>query len=174
MEVSSLMAGSHFSYSYIALIRSLAPVLFIASLSSRSLFHLYDQTRPDQTRPAALTTHRQALTHQAAQYTSMVKHQIFGVERDIDIPADVFPTANELQEFDDLFAGVNTEHGWFDSCYGGAKLHYQKWLPGAAGGTKPKAIIIYMHGIQSNAVKGFTLEGGSGRKVNTPLLVDGT
>ena len=101
--------------------------------------------------------------------STMVKHHIFGVERDVDIPADVFPTENELQEFEDLFAGVQTEHGWFDSCYGGAKLHYQKWLPTG----KPKAIIIYMHGIQSNAVKGFTLKG-SGRKVNTPLLVDGT
>jgi hypothetical protein len=52
----------------------------------------------------------------------MVKHQIFGVERDIDIPADVFPTEDELQEFEDLFPGVNTEHGWFDSCYGGIAL----------------------------------------------------
>jgi hypothetical protein len=101
--------------------------------------------------------------------STMVKHQIFGVERDIDIPADVFPTENELKEMEDLFAGVKSEHGWFDSCHGGAKLHYQKWLP--AG--KPKAIIIYMHGIQTNAGKGFQLKE-SGRKVNTPLMVDGT
>lgn len=101
----------------------------------------------------------------------MVKHQIFGVERDIDIPADVFPTENELKELEDLatVAGVQSEHGWFDSSYKGAKLHYQKWLP---AGNKPKAIVVYMHGIQTYGAKGSQLK--SGRKVNTPLLVDGT
>jgi hypothetical protein len=110
----------------------------------------------------------QSLKPRLAQST-MVKHEIFGVQRDIDIPAAVFPTQDELEELEDVFAGVQSEHGWFDSCYKGAKLHYQKWLP--AG--KPKAIIVFMHGIQTNAAKGFTLKG-SGRKVNTPLLVDGT
>jgi hypothetical protein len=116
---------------------------------------------------AILALKQQPIKPQLTQST-MVKHQIFGVERDIDIPADVFPTENELQEMEDRFSGVKSEHGWFDSCYGGAKLHYQKWLPGG----KPKAIIVYMHGIQTTGGKGFQLK--SGRKVNMPLLVDCT
>jgi hypothetical protein len=38
----------------------------------------------------------------------MVKHYIFGVERDNDIPADFFPTEKELQEMEDLFSDVET------------------------------------------------------------------
>jgi hypothetical protein len=114
---------------------------------------------------AILSLMQQSNTPRLTQ-SNMVKHQIFGVERDIDIPADVFPTESELQVMEDRFSGVKSEHGWFDSCYGGAKLHYQKWLPGG----KPKAIIVYMHGIQTTGGKGFQLK--SGRKVNMPLLVD--
>jgi hypothetical protein len=119
--------------------------------------------------PVFITSFKPQSIKPRLSQSTMVKQQIFGVERDIDIPVDVFPTETELQELEADFAGVKSEHGWFDSCYGGAKLHYQKWLP--AG--KPKAIIVFMHGIQTNAGKGFTLKG-SGRKINTPLLVDGT
>jgi hypothetical protein len=38
----------------------------------------------------------------------MVKHYLFGVERDNDIPADFFPTEKELQEMEDLFSDVET------------------------------------------------------------------
>jgi hypothetical protein len=73
----------------------------------------------------------------------MVKHKIFGVERDIDIPSDVFPTESEMAKLEDCMPGC--KHGWFDSVVDGAKLHYRKWLPKG----KPKAIVIFMHGIST-------------------------
>jgi hypothetical protein len=38
----------------------------------------------------------------------MVKHHIFGVERDNNIPADFFPTEEEEQEMEDFFSDVET------------------------------------------------------------------
>jgi hypothetical protein len=38
----------------------------------------------------------------------MVKHHIFGVECDNDIPADFFPTEKEMEEMEDFFSDVET------------------------------------------------------------------
>jgi hypothetical protein len=116
--------------------------------------------------PVITVSLKQQSTSGLKQASVMVKQRIYGVERDIDIPVDVFPTEHEMQEMEDAFS-VKGEHGWFDSCYKGAKLHYQKWLP--AG--KPNAIIVYMHGIQTTTGKGCQLKDG--RKVNMPLMVEG-
>jgi hypothetical protein len=59
------------------------------------------------------------------------------------------------------------DHGWFESSYQSAKLHYRKWLPAtppptttAAAQTtappiSPRAVVIYMHGISTHSGKAF-------------------
>ena len=77
----------------------------------------------------------------------MVVHNIFGVERDIDIDVKVFPTPTEVKELEAPLG--DNEHGWFDSCiqlHNGAraKLHYRSFLP--HNGKKPKALLIHLNG----------------------------
>ena len=96
----------------------------------------------------------------------MVTHKVFGVERDIDIPADTFPTDDELKALECTMPGC--EHGWFDSVVDAAKLHYRKWVPSQQ--TKPAAIIIFMHGISTHAGKAFVLKDG--RKINLALQAE--
>ncbi|CAB9498680.1 Monoglyceride lipase [Seminavis robusta] len=94
----------------------------------------------------------------------MVKHIVFGVERDIDIYADVFPTEEELEEMESRLPGC--EHGWFDSVDNGLQLHYRKFLPAGP----PKGIIIWMHGVQTHCGRAHILKDG--RKINMALLSD--
>jgi alpha-beta hydrolase superfamily lysophospholipase len=96
---------------------------------------------------------------------TMVQRKIFGVERNIEIPDDVFPTAEELETMEG-YLGPNSEHGWFDSNYKSAKLHYRKWLPDK----KPRAIIVYAHGIQSHIGSAHVFPDG--RKINAALRVE--
>ena len=91
----------------------------------------------------------------AVALSSISKKSIFGVERAIDIPNDIFPTPDELKRMDEQ-QGAPFQRGWFDSCYKGAKLHYRKWLPE----TKPKAIIVFAHGIQTHGGNGMVLDDG--------------
>lgn len=97
--------------------------------------------------------------------TIMVKHTVFGVERDIDISADDFPTPQEIEKLEEAFEGC--EHGWFDSVYEGAKLHYRKKLPICK---PPKAIVCWMHGIQAHGGNGDILKDG--RKIEKAFLAD--
>jgi Serine aminopeptidase, S33 len=60
------------------------------------------------------------------------------------------------------------EHGWFQSCYRSAKLHYRKWLPSPPS-QSPKAIVIFMHGISTHCGKAIVLNG---RKMCMALLSD--
>jgi hypothetical protein len=60
------------------------------------------------------------------------------------------------------------DHGWFESSYQSAKLHYRKWLPPATttdtaqtAPRSPRAVVIFMHGISTHSGKAF---------VRTPLL----
>lgn len=93
---------------------------------------------------------------------------VFGVDRAIDVPDDVFPSDQvlidemEKKSFDQICT-----HGWFDSCYKGVKLHYRKWLPLL---NTPKAIVVYAHGIQSHSGNGHLLPNG--RRLNGALRVD--
>jgi alpha-beta hydrolase superfamily lysophospholipase len=98
--------------------------------------------------------------------TRMVKHIVFGVERDIDISKENWPTPAEIAKMEEGFQGC--EHGWFDSVYQGAKLHYRKVHPNGAGGGKPKAIIFFMHGIHGHGGIGEILEDG--RLIDKALL----
>jgi alpha-beta hydrolase superfamily lysophospholipase len=92
----------------------------------------------------------------------MVQHKVFGVERDIDIAREVFPSAEELEQ---LEAPLGEHvHGWFDSCMENAKLHYRCFLPKAGN----KAIVIFLNGITTHSGEGLQL--ADGRKTNVALL----
>ena len=92
----------------------------------------------------------------------MVKYTLWGKEVDLDLPKETFPTDQEFNEMEDTMPGC--QHGWFES--NGAQLHYRKFLP--AG--KPKGLVVYMHGIQSQSGKSYVLQ--SGRKINMALMSD--
>lgn len=92
--------------------------------------------------------------------------RIFGVDRAIDIPPDVFPSETKLAELE--HGMEDCEHLWFDSCYEGAKLHYRKWLP--KGGKKPKGIVIWLHGIAAHS--GRALVTTEKRKLGMALQSD--
>ena len=95
----------------------------------------------------------------------MVQHEVFGVERDIDIYAKDFPTEEELQEMEDRLPGC--EHGWFDSVDRDLKLHYRTFTP-PQNKQPPKAIVIWMHGVQTHCGRAHILKDG--RKINMALL----
>lgn len=87
----------------------------------------------------------------------------FGESRLIEIDDDSFPTAEKIIELESQMPPC--EHAWFDSCYEGAKLHYRYWLP-----KKPKAAMIFMHGICAHGGTGDILPNG--RKVNLSLMAE--
>jgi acylglycerol lipase len=95
----------------------------------------------------------------------MVKHIVFGVERDLDIPHQVFPNEQELTDMEAELPGC--QHGWFESVHESAQLHYRKFLP--ENNKPPKAVVVFMHGIATHSGKGFTLNG---RKLCMALLSD--
>ena len=100
----------------------------------------------------------------------MVKHTVFGVERDIDIAKDDFPTPQEITKLEEAF-GEDCQHGWFDSVYEGAKLHYRKKLPSGNKQSPPvRAIVCWMHGIQAHGGNGDILQNG--RKIEKALLAE--
>ena len=103
-----------------------------------------------------------------APSTTSLKHKVFGVERLID--ASVFPSAAEINELERR--SPPCEHGWFDSCYQSAKLHYRKWIPtvGTGSAEAPKAIVIFMHGISTHSGKAVVLPDG--RKLNAALQAE--
>jgi alpha-beta hydrolase superfamily lysophospholipase len=91
------------------------------------------------------------------------KH-IFGVDRAIDIADNVFPSEKVLAE---LECGIDgCEHGWLDSCFEGAKLHYRKWVP--PNGIKAKGIVIWLHGIAAHSGRALVLDDGK-RKLGMAL-----
>jgi len=100
----------------------------------------------------------------AAALKSITKKKIFGVERAIDIPGAVFPSQEAITEMEQGMEGC--EHLWFDSCYGGAKLHYRKWLP---KNKKPKGIILWLHGISAHSGRALVNHDGKQRKLGMAL-----
>lgn len=93
----------------------------------------------------------------------MVKQVVYGVERDIDIPVAIAPTDEEQRAYDELLIG--SQHGWFDSVYEDAKLHYRQWLPPLAspGGNgqreaQPKAVVVFSHGILGHVQNAWEIE----------------
>jgi hypothetical protein len=89
----------------------------------------------------------------------MVVKELYGKMVDIDIPADVFPTKEEIDAIDDVVKGC--QHGWYKSVSKTEKgddtvdLHFRYWLPDG----KPKGILIYTHGIHSHSGHGSRIDG---------------
>jgi alpha-beta hydrolase superfamily lysophospholipase len=97
----------------------------------------------------------------------MPKYKIFGAEPDIEIPEDCFIKDDEMEKMEATMPGC--EHGWFNSVYQEAKLHYRKWLP--PNNAKPKGIVVHMHGISASCGRGL-ITGNGNRKLNTSLQTD--
>jgi alpha-beta hydrolase superfamily lysophospholipase len=95
----------------------------------------------------------------------MVIHKVYGAEVDIEIPTEVFPTKEEIDAMEAATPGC--QHGWFESTYENAKLHYRYWVP--ENEEKPKGVVIFMHGISTHTGKGLIING---RKLATTLMVD--
>lgn len=93
---------------------------------------------------------------------TMVK--VFGVERAIDIPSDSFPSEQELNQLEALMP-ASCQHGWYDSVYEQVKLHYRYFV-----GDKPKAVLIFQHGIATHGGKAMITK--SGRKLNATLMAE--
>jgi alpha-beta hydrolase superfamily lysophospholipase len=96
-------------------------------------------------------------------------YKIFGAEPDIQIPRDCFIKDDELEKMEATMPGC--EHGWFNSVFQGAKLHYRKWLP--PNSAKPKGIVVFMHGISASCSKiaGNVRDKGNSRKFNMSFQV---
>jgi len=92
--------------------------------------------------------------------------ELFGKTVEIQIPDDVFPSNEVIQEMDDV-TGENCQHGWFEGSADGesTNLHYRYWLPKGA----PKGIVVYTHGIMSQNGHALRLDG---RPLDTALTVD--
>ena len=83
----------------------------------------------------------------------------------IEIPVDEFPDETWRNKKEVLFA--NPEHGYFESCYEGKKLHYRKNLP--PKGTPIRAIVIYQHGIHGQS--GYGMQCADGRYCDMALRI---
>ena len=94
----------------------------------------------------------------------MVLHNVFGVERDIDIAANVFPSEKELAQLEAPLG--EHEHGWFDSSTRPAKLHTRAFLP--PGDKLPKAVVVFLCGVTAHSGEAF--ETADGRKTCMALI----
>ena len=88
----------------------------------------------------------------------MVQHRIFGVERDIDISVEDFPTPERLQELEAPLDANGCQHGWFPSTFVGNRkrpktiqLHYRFFLPSSKNNSSPKAVVVFMHGLHNHS-----------------------
>jgi len=86
----------------------------------------------------------------------MPQYELWGHTVDIEIPKDIFPSDEKQKELDEILG--HPTHGFFEGTFGGKKLHYRKHLP--ANNAKPKALVIWQHGIHG--------ESGFGMKCPTP------
>mmetsp|Transcript_34593 Transcript_34593/g.81549 ORF Transcript_34593/g.81549 Transcript_34593/m.81549 type:complete len:354 (-) Transcript_34593:28-1089(-) len=84
---------------------------------------------------------------------------------DIEIPEDIFPDEAWLEEKDVLFE--HPQHGFFESCHQGKRLHYRKNLP--PKGTPIRAIIVWQHGIHGES--GFGMKCADGRYTDMALRI---
>lgn len=79
----------------------------------------------------------------------MPVYRIFGVDRDIDIPKDVFPSQAEIEEMES-YLPKGVFHGWIESVNDGALLHYRRYQP-----KRPKAVVVWLHGITAHGGEGY-------------------
>lgn len=84
----------------------------------------------------------------------MVQRNVFGSDVNIEIDDAVFPSASEIEAMQDHLP-KGSKHGWFESAYKQAKLHYQYWVPEG----DIKGVAVFFHGILSNCSQGLILDG---------------
>lgn len=111
-----------------------------------------------------LTSNKKSSQDRAAA-PAISKKRIFGVDRAIDIPEDVFPNEQALADLERGMEGC--EHGWMESCFEQAQLHYRKFLPKEA--TKPKGIVLWLHGIAAHSGRSLVMEDDNHRKLGMAL-----
>jgi alpha-beta hydrolase superfamily lysophospholipase len=75
------------------------------------------------------------------------EYELWGKKVLLGIPKDKFPTPKEIDDMENMAPGG--EHGWFTSPSAGKQLHYRKYMP--KNKKKPKAIVIFHHGIQAHS-----------------------
>jgi alpha-beta hydrolase superfamily lysophospholipase len=92
----------------------------------------------------------------------MVLSKVFGVDRDVDMTATAFPSEEEIAKREEPLG--EHEHGWFQSCIEGAQLHTRALVPKG----KPKAVVVFMHGITGHSGDAFQLSDG--RKTFVALM----
>lgn len=91
-------------------------------------------------------------------------YNLWGQSVDIEIPEDVFPDEKWRDAKDEMFH--NNKHGFFESTYQGKQLHYRYNLPEKS---KPKAIMIWQHGIVGQSGFGMKYSGDDGRYTDYAL-----
>jgi len=91
------------------------------------------------------------------------EYELWGNTVQLGIPKEKFPTPKELKAMEDTMPGC--QHGWFTSTQG-AQLHYRKIVPN----TKPVAIVVFHHGIQSHSGVSWITSGG--QKLSLALMID--
>jgi acylglycerol lipase len=87
-------------------------------------------------------------------------YELWGKTVNLGIHPKKFPTEEEMRQMESLIPECH--HGWFESSYEGKNLHYRKFLP--PNDQKPKAIIVYHHGIQAHS--GVAWITNDGRKLS--------
>lgn len=102
-------------------------------------------------------------------------HKVFGVEREIDVPPELFPTEQELEQLNgSAVLPACQKHGWYESVYQKARLHYRYFIPtndDDAEPVPPRAVVIYAHGVNTHGGKAMVLPS-TGRKINASLLAE--
>eukprot|EP00543_Licmophora_paradoxa_P004394 CAMPEP_0202442534 /NCGR_PEP_ID=MMETSP1360-20130828/1965_1 /ASSEMBLY_ACC=CAM_ASM_000848 /TAXON_ID=515479 /ORGANISM="Licmophora paradoxa, Strain CCMP2313" /LENGTH=344 /DNA_ID=CAMNT_0049057929 /DNA_START=62 /DNA_END=1096 /DNA_ORIENTATION=- len=95
----------------------------------------------------------------------MATYDLWSKEVKLGIPKNNFPTDEELKALEDTMP--DCQHGWFSSKAEGESLHYRYVLP---SNNKPKALIIFHHGVHSQSGKAWVLKDGT--KLNFALCID--
>lgn len=105
-----------------------------------------------------------AISSKSANTNKSMVYDIFGAKGiNIEIPEDVFPTKDELELMEKKLPGG--EHGFFESCDRGQKLHYMSWVPSG----EVKGVLVYVHGVNTHCFKAMEIED---RKLAMSLVVD--
>eukprot|EP00545_Synedropsis_sp_CCMP1620_P009764 CAMPEP_0119003536 /NCGR_PEP_ID=MMETSP1176-20130426/618_1 /TAXON_ID=265551 /ORGANISM="Synedropsis recta cf, Strain CCMP1620" /LENGTH=396 /DNA_ID=CAMNT_0006955147 /DNA_START=147 /DNA_END=1337 /DNA_ORIENTATION=+ len=97
------------------------------------------------------------------------QYDLWGKTVHLGIPKDKFPNTQEMDDMEKNMPGC--EHGWFTSPSSGKQLHYRKFLPEQNKNKKPKAIVIFHHGIQAHSGAAWVTKSNN-RKLNLAGQID--
>jgi hypothetical protein len=150
---------------------------FTAILSISSSFHKHCIYNKPIHR-SIITTTTTTTTRITTSLNMFESRELFGKTVKVQIPADVFPTNEEIEAMDAV-TGDNCQHGWYKSSSksfltgddndndGPVNLHYRYWLP--PGNQPPKGVVIFYMGIMSQTGHASRIDG---RPLDVALVVD--